>query len=226
MKQPHTLSRRCRGLSMIELMVGITIGLFVMVGLSKMMVDHLLNNRTLLIETRVNQDLRAAADFIARDLRRDGYWQNAQKGVWYKGGATAPTINPYAASASAPSATSAAYAYNKDADDALATSEQFGVELNAGALRYKVGNAWQQITDPNTTTITAFNVALTSQTAIDLTTFCVPALCSSTLGCPQQLVRSFAITITAQAAGNSAVTRSIRENVRIRNDRITGACST
>ena len=66
-----------RGLSIVELLIGLAIGLFIVGGAIKLFVDNLTNNRRLLLETRVNQDLRAAADLIARDLRRAGYWRNA-----------------------------------------------------------------------------------------------------------------------------------------------------
>ena len=58
-------------------MVGVAVGLFVAGGAAKLFVDNLSNNRRMLVETRINQDLRAATDLIARDLRRAGYWRNA-----------------------------------------------------------------------------------------------------------------------------------------------------
>jgi prepilin peptidase dependent protein B len=71
--KPSMRLRRQRGLSIIELMVGVAIGMFIIGGAIKLFVDMFGNNRRLLIETRVNQDLRATADIIARDLRRAGY---------------------------------------------------------------------------------------------------------------------------------------------------------
>jgi prepilin peptidase dependent protein B len=75
-KSPRSLHSQF-GLSIIELMVGVAIGMFIIGGAIKLFVDMFGNNRRLLIEARVNQDLRAAADIIARDVRRAGYWSGA-----------------------------------------------------------------------------------------------------------------------------------------------------
>ena len=68
---------RQSGLSLVELLVGAAIGLFLVGGATKLFIDTLDDSRRLIIETRVNQDLRAASDLVARDLRRAGYWPNA-----------------------------------------------------------------------------------------------------------------------------------------------------
>ena len=225
-----TLSRgrrgQQRGLSLIELMVGIAVGLFIVAGASKLLVDNLVNNRRLLVETRVNQDLRVAADLMARDLRRAGYWQNAERGVYYKNGPTAVTVNQYAAASSAPSASEARYAYAKDAVDALAVAEQFGFKLESSILKSWDGasNAWRDVTDGETTLITAFNVALVEQASIDLTVYCQPVGCSAA-GCPALQIGGFEITLTGRAKSDANVVRTLREEVRIRNDRIQGACA-
>ncbi|MES1161637.1 MAG: prepilin-type N-terminal cleavage/methylation domain-containing protein, partial [Rhizobacter sp.] len=62
------------GLSLIELMIGVAIALFIAVAGSTLLVGHLRENRALLLEARLTQDLRTAADLITRDLRRAGYW--------------------------------------------------------------------------------------------------------------------------------------------------------
>ena len=81
-----------RGLSIVELMVGIAVGMFVLAGASLLASSQLSDNRQLLLETQVQQDLRATADLIARELRRGGYWANAGSTVWP---AAAPAVNPY-----------------------------------------------------------------------------------------------------------------------------------
>ena len=73
--------QRQAGLSLVELLVGATIGLFLVGGAAKLFIDSIGDTRRMIIETRVNQDLRAAADLMARDLRRAGYWQGALAGA-------------------------------------------------------------------------------------------------------------------------------------------------
>ena len=117
MLTPNAACRRSgqRGLSIVELLVGIAVGLFVVGGAIKLMVDNLTNNRRMLVETRVNQDLRAAADLIVRDLRRAGYWQDAQAGI-----STDPTIaavvNPHRVVDSSV-ANELTYSYAKNGND-------------------------------------------------------------------------------------------------------------
>ena len=55
-------------------MIGLALGLFVVGGGLLMLAGFTDENRRLLLETRLNQDLRAASDVVTRDLRRAGYW--------------------------------------------------------------------------------------------------------------------------------------------------------
>ncbi|NJK42625.1 MAG: hypothetical protein HC937_02780 [Aquincola sp.] len=83
---------RQRGLSVVELLIGAAVGLFIVGGAIALLVNQLRDNRVLLLETRVNQDLRSAADLVARDVRRAGYWGNALAGAVFPAAS-----NPYRA---------------------------------------------------------------------------------------------------------------------------------
>ena len=63
-------------MSIIELMIGITIGLFILAGATLVVTGQLSEGRRLLTDTQIQQDLRAASDIIARDVRRAGYTGN------------------------------------------------------------------------------------------------------------------------------------------------------
>ena len=65
--------RHSRGISLVELMVGIAVGMIVVAGASVMLVNQVNEHRRLMLETQVQQDLRASADLILRELRRAGY---------------------------------------------------------------------------------------------------------------------------------------------------------
>ena len=88
----HASPGRHRGLSIVELMIGIAIGLFIVAGATLMLTTQLGDNRRLLLEAQIQQDMRAAADMITRDIRRAGYWGQAYQQVWPAAGALA---NPY-----------------------------------------------------------------------------------------------------------------------------------
>jgi prepilin peptidase dependent protein B len=239
-----------RGLSIVEFMVGVVVGLFVVGGAAKLFVDYLSSNRKGMLETRVNQDLRAAADLVARDLRRAGYWRNATTGLYL--GTVAPAAsNPYAQVNYDAGANSLTYRYAKDGNDALdAATEEFGVKAD-GALRLLVGGGWQAITDPAIMTInsTDLQIPLVAERAVDLYTACP---CFARSSCtensfknpdpdkspaapgdnwanrPRVIVREYELRITARStvaqSTGAEVVREVRERVRPRNDVALGQC--
>lgn len=236
-----------RGLSVVELLVGLAVGLFIVGGAIKLFVDNLSNNRRLLLETRVNQDLRAAADLIARDLRRGGYWRNAHLGV-SSDPLVPPVANQYSPVSNA-SSTQAGYSYAKDADNTLDSEEGFGVQraidtstgVSRGVIQLRLGDAWRTITDPATVDIPAtggLSIALTTRTA-ELWDACP---CLGELTCtaaqfqdttltpnyvatrPRLEIRQFNIVITGNSVSTPQFSRQISETVRVRNDAVQGAC--
>ena len=80
--RPAMMRLRSRGLSIVEMLVGIAIGLFVVAGATLVATGQLADNRLLMLETQLQQDLRATADLVARELRRGGLWGNAADSVW------------------------------------------------------------------------------------------------------------------------------------------------
>ncbi|MCY4754689.1 PilW family protein [Pelomonas aquatica] len=92
----HSSRRRCQdGLSLIELMVGMAIGAFIIVGVMYLFTADIQGNRKLIATTRVEQDLRNITDLITRDVRRAGYWGNSVLGTVAIGATAATTSNPY-----------------------------------------------------------------------------------------------------------------------------------
>lgn len=210
-----------RGLSLVELLVGSAIGLVLVGGASKLFVDSMDDSRRIIIETRVHQDLRAAADLVARDLKRAGYWANALQGVAYP-----PLDNPYriaAPTAASGPASQVDYAFARDADNAVnATTEQFGFRLQDNAIRVLNGGTWQQLTDPGTVVITQFSVTPVTR-VVSLGHFCSPVCAPGSAGCPAVSVRRFDIVLRGRAPNDAAVVREIRESVRLRNDEVAPA---
>ena len=217
-----------RGLSMVELLVGVAIALFIAATGATLLAGSLRENRSLLLEARLMQDLRTAADVIARDLRRAGYWAAATDGVWVAG-ATSVGTNPYVAVAPGSAASDAvSFRYSRDAteNNLVDSNEQFGFRLRAGAIEIQLGAGnWQALTDAGTLSVTAFSVAPTVQD-ISLEGFCASTCPAGSSTCPpHQQVRSLAVAITGRLAGDASVTRSVRSDVRLRNDPVIGACA-
>jgi type IV pilus assembly protein PilW len=174
----------------------------------------------------VQQDLRAAADLIARDVRRAGWWGAAEQGLW-QGNAPAAAANPYAAvvpdAASAPVA-QVDFAYSRNAEDNAVDddAERFGFKLEGGAIKTLLGGTWQSLTDTNVLEVTTFAVTAQPQTVQQA---CYRECAGGGTACwPTETVRTLTIDIAGRAVSDTSVVRSVREVVRLRNDATTGAC--
>lgn len=239
----HCCPRRHReaGISIVELMVGIAISLVIVAGGLSLLSSFTGENRRLLLETRVNQDLRAALDVVSRDLRRAGYWQGATAGVWFEGGPAVPARNAYRSfygspcnaptlGASAPSPAASApficYAVAQDANNAVnetTRAELYGFHLTGGVLFAVLNGGTQQaLTDAGTITITDFVVTPSSQ-VVAMPDFC---RITCTTNCPRVIVREFEIVLRGVSPSDPQIQRQLRSNVRVRNDYYDGQCPT
>ena len=241
-RSPQQRSRPSAGLSIVELMIGIAIGLFIVAGATLMLTTQLGDNRRLLLEAQVQQDLRAAADMISRDIRRAGYWGQAYQQVWP---AAAAASNPYTRldPVAAPLGTSAIeYDRSTDEDGAVFGTDDNGVDVTPNrprervgfrlhstnkTIEYLVGGAipWQALTDKDVLEVTTFQLVLTSR-SVDVPCGagpcgpCVAGLCPALnqAGCRLvQAYRDVTITIVARAVHDPTVQRALRDNVRLRN---------
>ena len=215
-----------RGLSLVEFMVGLAVGLLVVVGAAKLFADFVIGNKRMMLETRVNQDLRAAADIVARDVRRAGYWDNALSGMWSAGTVPPLVANPYAALST--TANSVTYSYEANASAGFNVASIRGVNT----LRMMIGGTPQELTDPGTVRITTFSVTPVAPTLVnDLSQYCG---CLARLTCtlasiaaagkPTATIDSLQIVLTGQAVNDAAVVRTVSETVRVRNPRLAGSC--
>lgn len=229
---PCTRRRHEAGLSTVELLVGVTVGLFIVGAALLLSLTLTRENRLLLIEARLMQDMRSAMDLVTREMRRSGYWANAQKGSWFYGATSITT--PYGATGYAaitPTASMASevtYAYSKDANDVADAGDVFGFRLSNNVLQMNVGNSnFQALTDPSATKITKFEVTPVNTAKQTISLSCPKACPSGSTTCPPQLqIREFVILLEGQAVGTGAdiVQRTLRSEVRVRNDLATGAC--
>jgi type II secretory pathway component PulJ len=206
-----------RGLSVVELMVGVAVGLFVVAAAVMLVSTQLNDNRRLLLETQVQQDLRAAADIITRELRRAEHWPNAAQFVWTPD--TVPQSNPYAPIPPDSFKPDEFKYWRKPTEDG-----PFGFKKEGSVLKTRLGaGGWQELTDGNTLRITAFSVTPRNGPPLQLT---CPKLCpDTTKNCwPTLTVRELVVDIAGEAVSDPAVRRSLSSVVRLRNDLVDGAC--
>jgi type IV pilus assembly protein PilW len=210
-----------RGLSLVELMVGITVGLLVVAAATLMVTTQLGDNRRLLLETQVQQDLRATADIIARDLRRASALRRPESMVWTEGGIPVvqnpmPPITPASGAAAAVS-----YNYQRGP-----TTGPYGFELLNGVVRTQLATGrWQELTDRNVLTVDDFTVTADPSPAIRLP---CPNACALPPPAgqpveycwPTMTVRDLTVRISGVAVSDPSVRRTITSQVRVRNDAV------
>ena len=212
-----------RGLSLVELMVGVAVGLFVVAAAAMLVSTQLNENRRVLLETQVQQDLRATADIITRELRRAGHWPAAERFVWVEGGA-APADNPYSA-------------VELDADDPGqvrfqyyrppgGTSPDGGYIWQGSLLKTLLGaGGWQELTDGDTLRITSFSVTPQNDAAVDVLVPCSTLCPGGGTDCwptRRLTVRELVVDIQGEAVADPSVKRRLQSVVRLRNDLVGG----
>lgn len=206
--------RRQRGLSLVELMVGVTVGLFIVAGAAMITGTQLGENRKLLLETQVQQDLRATADIVTRELRRAGYDMTPEFLVW---SAAEPASSPRRSSRLGlkfDTVDGDKVAFNYDRPGGLL---DFGYRLVDGTLRMRVDTSYQDLTDRNAIEITAFDV---TREAVHTEQLACPKLCADgTQDCwPTASVTDVTVSITGRSTADANFVRTVRSRVRVRND--------
>ncbi|MGL1835084.1 prepilin-type N-terminal cleavage/methylation domain-containing protein [Rhodocyclaceae bacterium SMB388] len=195
------------GVSLVELMIGMSIALLMLAGLLSFFVTFNKNQFDLLRGIRLEQEIRSTLDFMVRDLRRAGFWRNAHLDLpqpvicnasFFDGCAEAGPPTPiFSVSGSAIS-----YAY--DADDS-GEPARFGFRLRSGAVEYHANGQWLSLTDATATRFTQLEITPTER-AVDFDH--AHAL----------TIRMLRITATAAVPNHPQLVRTVTREVRIRND--------
>ena len=244
------MRRRAAGLSLPELLVGLTLGLLITAAALALVAFASGEQRRLLAEARLQQDLRAAMDIVSRELRRSGQWPDATAGVWALDAAAAgaaaagaastvapvmPAVNPFggflgvpcnaaAAGAAVPSAVPPALASHAchltAADDDPAASRS-GFHVSRGVLHAVLqGGSPQALTDAAATSMRRFTVTSASR-EVGLGAFCGQP-CGDR--CPGAALRAVVVELQATLPEDPHVQRRLQGTVRVRNDLLTGQC--
>lgn len=211
-RKPWSATRR--GLSLVELMIGITIGLIVVAGATLMTATQLGENRRLLLETQVQQDLRAAADIVTRELRRGGYMLNAEALVWSPTAAISqPAQNLWRGLAFNTGGEKVSYMYWRPGEP----THSFGYRLTSGGIQQRIGATVQDLTDRTTLVITVFDV---QPVAVGARQLACPNLCNDgTQNCwPTLSLNDVIVTIKGHPVSDNALSRTVTSRVRLRNE--------
>lgn len=225
-----TAQARQQGLSLVELMIGIALGLFLLASASTVMVSQIGEHRRLMLETRTEQDLRAIAELMQRELRQAGAWPNAWRSHWSEANPQ-PMANPYAAVSVGDEGrrlefrvSAALLSPGKAEDDVFVpANESRGFAYSAGVLRARIGSNWQPLSDPETLRVLDFRATL-NETPIALSSACAKP-CDGLADCPPRAtLRDVRIQLDAEAAHDASVKRRLDFQVRLQADEIRGVC--
>jgi type IV pilus assembly protein PilW len=202
-----------QGLSLVELMVGIAIGLLVTAGLVKAFAGHVSHTQRMLQDARVEQDLRSAVEVIVRDVRRAGHWSQAARPP---GTAASNPFEPI----DLPTVDEIRYAYAQNGNAEVDSNEHHGFRLQGQVLKgLDGGSGWQPLTDPAVVRVTELSIDLHAR-AEPLGHFCMPACTADNPACPRVEVREVVVHMKARSASDPAVQREAHERVLVRNDAV------
>lgn len=214
-----------KGFTLIELMLGIIIGLFIIGAVGAVYISTIRGSADTVRHARLNHDLETAMTLMVNDIRRSGYWGGAISGA-------VSELNPFmlaATKVNRPSASCILYSYDGDGDAAVDTDEYYGFKLDNGTIRMRLGGVganttdctsgiWGtgEIIDGDEINITALVITLTS-TCINVT--------QSTTACTgsgDKIVelRQVDISLTAQLVDDATVSKTVTDSTIIRNNRI------
>lgn len=210
-----------RGMSLVELMVGITIGLFIVAAATLMVGNQLSDNRRLLLETQLQQDMRATMDIMTRQIRRAGIWSDAYSLTVLatpdgRPGNLAPdpdSANRFVISVGT-SNSQILFNYWLNPQD----KEAWGFKLEDGSVKTRLSRAgWQELTDRTTVKVTALQFTPISNSSEGVA---CPKLCpDGTTNCwPRSDVRAYVITLRAESVSDPMVKRNMQAVARVRNN--------
>lgn len=254
-----------RGFTLVELMVGVVVGLFVVLAASTIYLNSTSASRDSVYANRLNQDMRTIMDIMVADIRRAGYWASAATG---NDAANPFTVRTSGAETDVFVSTTPScilYTYDLNGDSAPA-GEVFGFRLNGTTLEtapatltstaasncaLNSGVNWVPMNNSSEIAVTGLTFSASGSQCLvfnpdtysvgntdtwkswAVTTATLPACDSVAEGVAvpggitlptgslrRVEMRQVTITLTAQHARDSSLTRTLQEKVLVRNNRV------
>ena len=189
----HRLNRQ-RGLTVIELIIGLAVGLLVVGGAITMYVQAIQSSNDTLRSSKLNQEISALMSVIVNDTRRAGYWSNvgfangSQNPFSQEGGTVLTVFDDMGSNtAQGPRGQGSCIVYAYDATylggnvaGTLEVTDLFGFRLNGTVVQMRqtgdindaancANGVWQNVTDPNLIEITALTFDLGNSQCLNAT---------------------------------------------------------
>ena len=235
----HRLPRRQRGVTLVELMIGITLGLFVMAGVTTVYIATIKTSAQTIKATRLNQEIRTVMSVLASEVRRAGFWNATTTGI----GNLATVPNPFTVLGSSDiqindynGGTQNCMLYSFDADDdgSLDTDEIFGFRMDddTGAIDATTSSptdtgsctsgTWENFTDEKVITVTAITFSNDSSQCRNNTDTTNADCYTTAPAVGDTTVETGLVTVTIEAhlKGDTTSRKSLTDTINIRNYRV------
>lgn len=209
------------GFTFVELLAALAINLVLFGGLITIFLSNINHYRTSISTNRLNQQMQTAMLIMADEIRRAGYWANAQNDL----GSTVNN-NPFMAAGTNVAVSGGnciLFTYDSNSNGSLPSigagsdDERYGFRLSGQTLQIRpygasfdcaaASGAWENITDSNTIQVTALSFTLNTSTI------------ATGPGNKGLVLRSVDISMTARLTSDNTITRTITQHVRIMNDK-------
>jgi type IV pilus assembly protein PilW len=202
-----------QGMSLVEMLVSLVAGLVVVAGGISLFTSVIVSGNTTLMLSRLNQDVQAVTDIIARDIQRAGYDPNAVALV----GNSPPSASAYTFStekdlwpASPATATCIRVKY-RDTEEGANVGRIYSYIAASQQLRVKDNSASSALSSADCDTggnqLVSSTEVVIDNLGFDLVSGSIPTG-----------VRAVNIRITASHARNPDLSISLERRVKVRND--------
>ena len=180
------------GMTLIELMIGMLVGLFIVGGVISVYVAVAASSGDTLKQSRLNQEMSAIMNVMSNDIRRAGYWSDAagsqpqdnpfaQYNTTANDDSTALEVRDAVADvfiSDTASGSSIIYSYDTDEDDSLDAGDRLGFRWRGAgnALEMRTGGTiadsctngtWVAVNNTNSITINALTFDLANSRCIN-----------------------------------------------------------
>lgn len=219
----NNVIKKQRGISLIDLLFGISVGTLMTAGLILFFVNLSSTSTTLISTARLEHELQTAMALMKHDIRRAGYNSNAGNLIG------SGTENPFTVTGSSdinlPTSQCILFSYDYNKTGTLPTlnsgshDDRFAYRLSESTIQSRAASdpyfncsagQWYNLTDPNLIKINNLKFELISTNEpLD------PASASGSY----IMVRTVSIALTGALISDPSIEKTITSQVRIRNDK-------
>lgn len=210
-------------------MIGFALGLMLLAGGTALLASQLQEQRRLLAELRLAQELRGALRAIERELRRAGLHGDAAANlVLAAGDARPPRTNAYQALVPEQGETEVLrlhYSRDDVENHQVDANEAFGLRRNGAGIDRMLGGSWQAVTDPNHLRVERLRLAPSVELAAvgSCERPCPPD--DGATPCPPRLQRRVVdVGLQVRSPLDPRVERRLETRVLLPNDALDGRC--